>query len=179
MKKKMLVIVDFQNDFVDGSLGFSDAVVLDQLIEETLKNYLEENQHIVVTRDTHFDDYLDTREGKNLPITHCIHKTHGWELYGKTGQLVEENKEKVYFVDKEAFGVDPENMLKIKNKFDVDEIEMVGLVSNICVLSNVCCFQAAFPHATITVHSNKCDSADKEIHKKTIDVLKGIQVNVR
>lgn len=182
--KKMLVVVDYQVDFVNGSLGFDGAEKLDAGIAAMVRDAADKGDIIVVTRDTHAADYLKTREGKALPIEHCIRGQKGWEIYGETRKALEEVSkapemaENLVYIDKETFGVSPADMLMLSRKFAVDEVVLVGLVTNMCVMANVCCFQACFPAAQMVVDADLCDSFDKELHKKTIDVLKGMQVKV-
>ncbi len=178
MSKKMLVVVDYQKDFVDGSLGFQGAAQLDEKITKKVQEYLKAGATVVVTRDTHTEDYLNTKEGQHLPISHCVKGEDGWQIYGRTGEIINENAGKVYSIDKGAFGVSPEQMIELKKQHQVTEILFVGLVSNICVLSNVCCFQAAYPNAQITVEKGATASFNSELNAKTMDVLKGIQVIV-
>lgn len=185
MAKKMLVVVDYQNDFVDGALGFPGAEKLDHGIAQKIKEFAERGDHVVVTLDTHYDNYLDTREGKALPVPHCIEGTHGHRLYGETAKMIEtmaaQGKCWAAILEKETFGSNPEDMAEmLPDEVDtIDTIEFVGLVTNMCVLANVCCFQAMYPDAQIIVHANLCDSFDKELHNKTLDVLRGMQVEVR
>ncbi|MDL2261158.1 isochorismatase family protein [Methanimicrococcus sp. OttesenSCG-928-J09] len=190
--KKMLVVVDYQKDFVDGSIGFPGAELLDEGIANKVKQAAESGDSVIVyTMDTHSQDYLNTREGKALPVPHTIIETPGWDLYGKTGDAIQKAKKSkvkaktdanvlVYELCKTTFGVSPEKMLDLFQKAgtDIEIIEMVGLVTNMCVLSNVCVFQAAWPNAQIIVDSSLCASFDPELHQKTLDVLEGMQVKV-
>lgn len=174
MSRKMLVVVDYQNDFVDGALGFPGANELDSRIADKVMSAYHDGAILVATADTHQAGYLYTREGRALPVPHCIKGTPGWELYGKTGELLD--KLPHILVRKATFGAAPSDITKLPD--DVDEIEFVGLVTNMCVVSNVCCFQARYPEAQITVNSKLVDSFDKDLHNKTLDVLRGLQVNV-
>lgn len=187
MYKKIFVVIDYQNDFVDGSLGFPGAENLDSQIFAKLQECAnDEGCLIVVTRDTHGEQYLNTREGKALPIIHCLNGTHGWQVYGKTGefinQLLENGHKTLAIINKATFGVDPFSLTCDElGDFELDNIESVefcGLVTNMCVVSNVCCFQARFPNAQMIVHSNMVNSFDPELHSKTLDVLRGMQVSV-
>lgn len=195
---KLFVIVDYQRDFVFGSLGFSGAESLDGKILLTARQAHENGYAIVVTRDTHHSNYLETREGKTLPVPHTIYGTSGWELYGETGKWLHEatarpalnttqmsdsmtyvregGQVRFIFINKATFGCNPQDMMKLSD--GVTEIAICGLVSNMCVLSNVCCFQARYPEAQITVLSDLCDSFDPSLHSKTLDILRGIQVHV-
>ena len=173
--KKILIVVDYQNDFVDGALGFSGAELLDEGIAKKINSYPEGS--VYYTLDTHTADYLNTREGKNLPIEHCIRQSHGWQVYGKTKAALE--KINATAIEKRSFGINPSDK-DVFSAFprDVDEIELVGLVSNICVISNAVVMQSIYPEARITVDASLTGSFDKELNKKALDVMKGLQINV-
>ena len=183
---KMLVVVDYQYDFVSGSLGFAGAELLDKPIAEKIREYMNKGSYIVKTMDTHQKNYLETREGKNLPIEHCIYGTEGWEVYGETKKTLEEADKKfgVHSINKATFGVGVGSMSYLKDMLamncirtkDIETIEFVGLVSNICVISNVCVFQAAFPDAQIVVDPKLIASNDPEMHKAVLKVMQGLQV---
>lgn len=167
---KLLIIVDFQNDFVDGALGFSKAKELDQKIVEKIKEY----DDIIFTLDTHDENYLETYEGKHLPVKHCIKNTFGHEVYGQTKNYL---SKAIKVFEKPTFpSLELANYLKTKN---YDEVEVCGLVSNICVLSNVIMVKAALPNVKIIVDKNLTSSFDEELNNKTFDILKGIHVEVR
>ncbi len=174
MHKNMLVVVDYQNDFVDGALGFPGAEKLDRAIAEKIRHAEQNGTTVVVTMDTHGENYLDTREGQRLPVPHCIEGSRGWELFGETGEVL--GRVGHVTLCKATFGAAPLDLAKLPE--GVEEIELVGLVSNMCLISNVCCFQATYPQAQITVDMNLCDSFDKDLHKKTAAVLRGMQVDV-
>ena len=188
MKYKMLVVVDYENDFVNGTLGFDGAEKIDTGIAKKIYEYEKMNGVIVRTMDTHFSNYLETREGKNLPIPHCLFKTEGWEMYGETKKAWDDVSERMatHSLDKRSFGVGPSLMLELIGLLhmskiepsDIETIEFVGLVSNICVLSNVVIFQSAFPNATMLVNPALTDSFDKELHEATMKVLGGLQVKL-
>lgn len=163
---KLLVIVDYQNDFVDGALGFPEAKLLEGKIIEKAKNYDE----IVFTLDTHDDNYLNTQEGKKLSIKHCLYNTHGWQLYGKVNELSGKKFPKNTFGSEELF-----QYLKTKK---YQEIEIVGLVSNICVLANAILAKTALPEAKIIVDASCTDSFDKDLHEKALDIMEGLQIEV-
>ena len=172
---RYLFVIDYQNDFVDGALGFPGAEKLDERIAAKVRAYGK--GHVLFTRDTHFENYLDTREGKNLPVTHCIKGTKGWEVYGETAKALAEVEAPA--IDKLVFGMDvtdPATAAVLPET--ADEIELVGLVSNICVVSNAVVLQSKYPEATITVDAGCTDSFDKSLHEKVLDVLAGFQVNV-
>lgn len=171
---KMGLFVDYQYDFVEGSLGFPGAELLDEGLVAWGQGIVAEGGIIVETADTHPAGYLNTREGRALPIIHTVPGTPGWEPYGKTGFWLKNTQHIV--IRKSTFGCPPEALLKLPDNIDV--IEVGGLVSNMCVLSNVCCFQARYPEAQIIVHRKLCASFDPELHEKTMAVLEGIQVKV-
>ena len=173
--KRGLFVIDYQNDFVDGELGFQGAELLDEKIASKVRSYGQGN--VWFTRDTHFENYLETREGKNLPVVHCIRGTKGWEVYGETAKALEEVQAKG--IDKLVFGMDitdPATAALLPES--LDEIELVGLVSNICVVSNAVVLQSRYPEATILVDASCTDSFDKQLHEKVLDVLSGFQVKV-
>ena len=172
---RYLFVIDYQNDFVDGALGFPGAELLDEKIAAKVRAYGK--GHVLFTRDTHFENYLSTREGKNLPVEHCIKGTHGWQVYGQTANALEEVDAKA--IDKLVFGMDvtdPATAAVLPET--ADEIELVGLVSNICVVSNAVVLQSKYPEATIIVDASCTDSFDKNLHEKVLDVLSGFQVKV-
>ena len=172
---RYLFVIDYQNDFVDGALGFPGADKLDAPIAAKIREYGP--GHVLFTRDTHFDNYLDTREGKNLPVKHCIKGSFGWEVYGQTAKALKEVDAKP--IDKLVFGMDvtdPATAAVLPES--ADEIELVGLVSNICVVSNAVVLQSKYPEATIMVDAACTDSFDKALHEKVLDVLAGFQVKV-
>lgn len=172
---RYLFVIDYQNDFVDGALGFPGAEKLDAKIAAKVRAYGK--GHVLFTRDTHFDNYLETREGRNLPITHCIKGSKGWEVYGETAKALAEVE--APGIDKLVFGMDvtdPATAAVLPEK--ADEIELVGLVSNICVVSNAVVLQSRYPEATISVDAACTNSSDKVLHEKVLDVLSGFQVKV-
>lgn len=183
---KLLVVVDYQQDFVSGSLSFTGAEKMDTEIARKVREYIANGHLVVQTMDTHHSDYLHTREGKHLPVMHCEYGTPGWETYGETGKVVKEIEDSVQFyrINKESFGVHPFRMVDMLdwlalNEIDhcnVSEIEFVGLVSNICVISNMCVFQGAFPNAQIIVDPNLIASHDQKAHEAVLEVMKGLQV---
>ncbi len=173
--ERYLFVIDYQVDFVDGALGFAGAEKLDGPIAEKVLSYGP--GRVFFTRDTHFEDYLQTREGRNLPVIHCVRGTPGWQIYGKTAQALEQVGAKA--IDKLSFGIDvsdPATAAVLPER--ADEIELVGLVSNICVVSNAVTLQSKYPQATITVDAACTDSFDKGLHGKVLDVLEGLQVKV-
>jgi len=173
--EQYLFVIDYQNDFVDGALGFPGAEKLDEKIAAKVRSYGK--GRVFFTRDTHFENYLQTREGKNLPVVHCVKGTPGWEVYGQTAEALREVEAKA--IDKLVFGMDvtdPATAAVLPEK--ADRIELVGLVSNICVVSNAVVLQSKYPEATMVVDAACTDSFDKGLHEKVLDVLEGFQVTV-
>lgn len=172
---RYLFVIDYQNDFVDGALGFPGAEKLDEKIAAKVRRYGK--GHVFFTRDTHFENYLETREGRNLPVVHCIQGTKGWEVYGETAKALAEVE--APGIDKLVFGMDVSDpAIAAVLPAEADEIELVGLVSNICVVSNACVLQAKYPEARIIVDSKLTASMDPVMHEKVMDVLEGFQVKV-
>ena len=172
---RYLFVIDYQNDFVDGALGFPGAEKLDEKIAAKVRAYGK--GHVLFTRDTHFENYLTTREGRNLPVVHCIKGTPGWEVYGQTATALAEVEAPA--IDKLVFGMDVSDpAIAAVLPASADEIELVGLVSNICVVSNAVVLQSKYPEATILVDAQCTDSFDKGLHEKVLDVLSGFQVKV-
>ena len=173
--EKYLFVIDYQKDFVDGALGFPGAEKLDAAIAAKVRAYGK--GRVYFTRATHFENYLHTREGRNLPVTHCIKGSDGWQVYGDTANALAEMEAPA--IDKLVFGMDiSDPAIAAVLPETADEIELVGLVSNICVVSNAVVLQSKYPEATIIVDASCTDSFDKTLHKKVLDVLAGFQVRV-
>ena len=176
--KKLLVVIDYQKDFVDGALGFEKAATLEEGIYNKVNENLKEGNKVLFTYDTHEINYLETREGKNLPVVHCIKGTEGHKLFGKL-QKFEHNKNVISY-EKYGFGLAPEDMIKISKEIgeDLEEIEIVGVVTNICVISNFVMFQSQYRNADIVVDASLCASFDESLHSKTLDIIEGLQGKV-
>ena len=169
---RLLIVVDYQNDFVDGSLGFTSASNLHEKICAKIEDYVHENMTVVFTADTHPTAYLQTQEGRNLPVEHCIEGTVGWEFFGRLRELSVGHR----VFQKNTFGsADLFDYLRDK---PFDQIELVGLVSHICVLSNAVLAKTACPEARIVVNASYTASFDQTMQEKALDVLSGIQVQV-
>ncbi|GKX67110.1 cysteine hydrolase family protein [Inconstantimicrobium mannanitabidum] len=176
--KKLLVVIDYQKDFVDGALGFKKAETLEEGIYNKVKSYLDRGDKVVFTYDTHFENYLETREGRNLPIPHCIINSEGHDLYGRLKEF--KGVKNTFHYQKRSFGIDPSTMLKITEEVgnDIEEIELVGVVSNICVISNAVTFQSQYVESTIVVDASLCASFDPCLHEEALDVLESLQAKV-
>lgn len=168
--KKALVVVDFQNDFVSGSLGFDRAETLRTPIVEKIKDALENGVDLIFTMDTHNSDYLETSEGKALPIEHCINGSWGWEL----DDSILPYKEKGVVIEKPTFGsLELAELLRDKG---YDEVEFCGLVTSICVLSNAILAKTYLPNAKIVVDSKATE--DATCKENALACLKMVQVEV-
>lgn len=172
--KKILLVIDFQNDFVDGALGFAGAEKLDEKICRKINEYRENGDEVVFTKDTHFKNYLSTQEGKNLPIPHCIKGTKGWEIYGRCGKCVNDGDK---IIEKGGFG-SLELIEYLSRKEGIDAVEIVGLVSNICVLANAVGAKTALPEAEIIVDASCTTCADEKLNNEALDCMEGVQIKV-
>ncbi|WMJ23889.1 isochorismatase family cysteine hydrolase [Paludicola sp. MB14-C6] len=171
--KRLLMVIDFQNDFVDGSLGFENAKNIEEAIVSKIETYHKNGDSVLFTFDTHDETYLNTQEGKNLPILHCIKDSKGWQLYGKPKELLLSTDKIIY---KGGFGsLELANYLKAEH---YDEIELCGLVSNICVITNAILAKTALPEAKIVVDAKATASFDEQLHLQALNVMKGLQIQV-
>jgi len=171
---RLLIVVDMQKDFIDGALGFEGADKIIGAIKDRIEEYKASGDEVVYTLDTHYDNYLDTQEGRNLPVAHCIKGSEGHELTDELKGVLEGE----LCFEKPTFG-----SLRLANYIDdnndkYDSIELCGLVSNICVVSNAILAKAAAPEAEIIVNRSLTDSFDKDLNSKVFDILKGVQVTV-
>ena len=177
MKKKVLVVVDYQQDFVIGSLGFKKAEELDSIICDKIKRY--KDHQIFYTLDTHGDEYLKSQEGKSLPIKHCIKGTEGHKVFGETRTCLHEARAQP--LEKRSFGIHPQELHEQCFDFYEDElesIELVGIATNICLISNAIVLKTLYPEVQIIVDAKACASPDQDLHNKALDVLEGLQVVV-
>ena len=181
--KRLLIVVDYQKDFVDGALGFEGAELLDERIAAKIDEYREAADHIAFTYDTHHKNYLETFEGVNLPIPHCIEGTEGHDLYGRVATKLHDSDD-VFM--KPTFGSTAlfERLLKrqaVAERIDAapfESIELVGLVSNMCVLSNAVIARTACPNVPIIVDAACTASPDPIMNEKAFDIMEGLQIKV-
>ena len=172
--RKLLVVVDCQKDFIDGALGFEGADKIIPGIITRIGEYKASGDEVVYTLDTHTEDYMNTQEGRNLPVPHCIKDSEGFAL----DSVLAPHLEGCRAFEKPTFGsLDLGNYIN-ENASKYDVIEVCGLVSNICVISNAVMAKAAAPEAQIIVDRALTDSFDKKLNDETFDILKGIQVTV-
>ena len=172
--EKILIVVDMQNDFIDGALGTKEAEAIVDNVVNKINGF---DGEIYVTMDTHFDNYMETSEGKNLPVPHCIKGTHGWQLNSKVKEALDKKKHLV--VEKLTFGSVALPRL-ITNEFGLDEldIELIGLCTDICVASNALILKASFPEANMTVDASCCAGVTIEKHNAALETMKSCQINV-
>ena len=171
--KKCLVVVDYQNDFVSGSLGFEKAKELDSKIANLIDKYHNNSDDVVFTLDTHYDDYMNTNEGKSLPVPHCTKGTIGHNLYGKVSQSV---KESDLLFEKNTFGSDKLFEYLKNNRYS--SIELVGVVTNICVISNAVIAKTAQPETEIIVNRNLVASNDDKLNDEALSVMSSFQIKI-
>ncbi len=161
--RKILVVVDMQNDFSDGSLGTTEAQAIVDPVTEKMKSW--EKSDIYVTRDTHGEDYLETAEGKKLPVVHCVKGTEGWQLHPQIEALAEPS----HIIDKPSFGsLELMELLKQENEKEPLELELVGLCTDICVVSNALLLKAAMPEITIRVDGSCCAGVTPRSHEAAL-----------
>lgn len=165
--KKTLIVVDMQNDFIDEALGTKEAVAIVPNVKKKIEEYAANGDEIIFTRDTHSEDYLETPEGKKLPVKHCIKGTHGWEI--ADGLYVEGSK----IIDKPNFGW-PE----WKNE-SLEKVEIIGLCTDICVVSNALIIKASFPDAEVSVDASCCAGVTPETHAAALATMKMCQIDIK
>ncbi|MCC8066576.1 MAG: cysteine hydrolase [Clostridiales bacterium] len=210
---KVLIAVDMQNDFIDGALGTKEAIAIVDNVRAKIDRYLENGDVVIYTRDTHTEDYLQSQEGRNLPVVHCVKGTPGWEI-----------SEKVYVdgctvVDKPSFGSltlpetlqdsvkKPERMSdsvghsevtresvrhdvemnqneksghgEAIDEENIESIELIGLCTDICVISNAMILKAAYPEVPITVDASCCAGVTPESHENALNAMRMCQIQVK
>ena len=164
--KKTLIVIDMQNDFIDMALGTKEAVAIVPKVNEKIESYAKNGDEIIYTRDTHAENYLDTPEGKKLLVPHCIKGTKGWEI--ADGLYVEGSK----VIDKPNFG------WPNWTEEDLEEVELIGLCTDICVVSNALIIKAAFPNAVVKVDKTCCAGVTPESHEAALITMKMCQIDV-
>ncbi len=169
--KKALIIVDFQNDFIDGSLGFKKAKSIENSVFELCKGF---DGDLIFTLDTHFKDYLSTKEGLNLPIMHCQKLTQGWQINDKIKPFL---KNAVKIFEKSSFG--SLELAQFLKEQDYDELHFAGLVSHICVFHNIILAFNALPNAKLILHKNATASFDEALQNHAYELLKAFWVELR
>ncbi len=172
--KKVLIVVDMQNDFVDGALGTAEAVAI---VDNVVKRVEGFDGEVIATLDTHFDNYMDTSEGKKLPVPHCIKETDGWRINGKVLAALEKKGYKA--VEKSTFG-SPDLVCIIADMAKEDELEitLLGLCTDICVVSNALLLKANFPEMKIGVAADCSAGVTPESHDAALLTMKMCQIDI-
>lgn len=169
----VLVVVDMQNDFIDGALGTKEAVAIVPNVMEKIRTF---RGRVLATRDTHEENYLETQEGRKLPIKHCIRNTHGWKMNEKIQSLIIEKP-----IDKETFGSRdlPIILQEYDNEEQIDSITLVGLCTDICVISNAMVLKTYFPEIPIIVDASCCAGVTPQSHKQALEAMKMCQIEIQ
>ncbi|SCL84320.1 cysteine hydrolase family protein [Sporanaerobacter sp. PP17-6a] len=172
---KVLIVIDMQNDFIDGALGTKEAMGILPDVIQKIKDF---EGNIIYTRDTHKKDYLSTQEGKYLPVEHCIEGTYGWELQKDIKQLMEDTKSTVY--NKNTFGSKElaQQLVKMNENKPVEEIELIGLCTDICVISNALTIKTFLPEVKISVDAKCCAGVTPESHQNALNAMKMCQIQI-
>ena len=164
--KKTLIVVDMQNDFINMALGTAEALAIVPAVKAKIEAYARAGDEIIYTRDTHGEDYLDTPEGKKLPVPHCIRGTKGWEI--ADGLYLPGCK----IIDKPNFG------WPHWNKLELEEVELVGLCTDICVVSNALIIKAMFPNARVSVDAACCAGVTPATHAAALQTMAMCQIEI-
>ena len=166
---KILVVVDMQNDFIDGALGTPEAVAIVPYVKELIESF---DGKVLFTRDTHFENYMETQEGANLPVPHCIKGSDGWQIRSELDALRVTEP-----IDKLTFG-SSELISRIADEREVEEITFVGLCTDICVISNAMVVKAFYPEIPLTVDAKGCAGVTPESHARALDAMRMCQIKV-
>ena len=167
---KYLIVVDMQVDFINGSLGSNMALAIVPRVVDKVKSF---DGRVIFTRDTHESDYLDTQEGRNLPVEHCIRDSAGWQICDELAPYADT------VVDKITFGsIDLPSVIKSYGE-SIDEIELCGLCTDICVISNAMLLKAALPEVKIAVDASCCAGVSVESHNTALNAMRAVQIAVK
>ena len=167
--EKILIVVDMQNDFIDGALGTSEAMAIVPYVKEVIESF---DGKVFFTRDTHFENYMQTQEGANLPVSHCIKGTEGWQIRAELDAL-----RKTEPIDKITFG-SSDLVDVLGNEKDIESITFVGICTDICVISNAMVVKAFYPEIPLIVDAKGCAGVTPESHKRALDAMKMCQISV-
>lgn len=171
--RKLLIVIDMQNDFIDAALGTREAMDIVEAVKEKIRSYPAED--IIATMDTHSADYMDTQEGRNLPVPHCIKGSEGWQIRPDIGRLLAGAK--VY--EKPTFGSKAmAEDLKALAETEEVELELIGLCTDICVISNALLLKAYLPETPITVDAACCAGVTPEKHQAALETMRSCQIHV-
>ena len=169
--KKLLIVIDMQNDFIDGSLGTPEAVSIVEKVKDKIRAYPPEA--VIATMDTHGPDYLSTREGRYLPVEHCIRGTEGWQIRPEIAVLLD----RALILEKPTFG-SVDLAKRLASMEDLEEAELVGLCTDICVVSNALLIKAALPELEISVDAACCAGVTPEKHRAALETMRSCQIRV-
>ncbi|MCR5148890.1 MAG: cysteine hydrolase [Eubacterium sp.] len=176
--QKFLIVVDMQKDFIDGTLGTAEAVKIVPAVKARIEKALLEGEKVVFTRDTHREDYLSTQEGKNLPVVHCIENTEGWQISSELRALSETKGVKV--INKPTFGsrVLAEYLAAENEIEEISEITLIGLCTDICVISNAMMIKAFLTEVPVKVVADCCAGVTPESHENALKAMTMCQIAV-
>ena len=169
---KALIVVDMQNDFIDGALGTGEAVAIVGNVKDKIAEYRKNGDTVIFTRDTHGEDYMSTQEGKNLPVPHCIKGTKGWEI----SPMLDVDDSIV--IDKPTFG-SKELAVYLAGIDTLEEVELIGLCTDICVISNAMLIKAFMPELKVSVDGSCCAGVTPESHSNALSAMKMCQIEVK
>lgn len=179
---KILIVVDMQNDFIDGALGTRDAQIIVENVIKKIKEYIKNNNSVYFTMDTHNENYLETQEGINLPVEHCIKGTKGWNLESEIKSLSETYLQKNKFIfEKNGFG-SLELAETIQNNYvnsSDTEIEIIGLCTDICVITNAVLLKTYMSNSKIIVDGNCCAGVTTDSHKEALNTMEMCQIDIK
>lgn len=170
--KRLTIIIDMQKDFVNGALGTREAQQIVEPLVEFVKDQLRQGTEVVFTMDTHFENYLDTQEGKNLPVPHCIKGTEGWELIEQLKPLAKDCR----IFEKPSFG--SMELAEFVRRGGYGEIALAGLCTDICVISNAMLLKAAVPESKVSIISSCCAGVTPESHENALKAMKMCQMMI-
>lgn len=176
--KRLLLVVDMQNDFVTGTLGTKEATQIIDNVVNKIKQSIKHDDSIIFTKDTHYEDYLNSNEGQNLPVEHCIKDTNGWNIIPEITSIMDLNPYKVY--NKITFGSSELAKDLLEGKYDhIEEFEIIGLCTDICVISNALIIKAFRPEIPIIVDSSCCAGVRVESHMNALNAMRMCQIIIK
>lgn len=175
---KVLIVIDMQNDFIDGALGTKEAVSIVPKVAEKIRNF---DGKVVYTRDTHDENYLETQEGRNLPVVHCVRGTQGWEIHPQIAELCSGD-----ILNKPTFGSielgyklnEYKRNLRVVKGDQIESVTLVGLCTDICLISNAMILKSFFPEIPIIVDASCCAGVTPESHKNALEAMKMCQIQI-
>ena len=174
--KKILLVIDMQNDFIDGALGTPEAVAIVENVKAKILSYPKEN--VFATRDPHTDLYMDTQEGRNLPVPHCIRGSQGWEIRPDIAELIYSD----HIIDKPTFGsTQLAKLMEILEHREEEgiEIELIGLCTDICVVSNALLLKATLPETPISCDASCCAGVTPAKHEAALETMRSCQIKIK